>query len=207
VTAVAGGGYDRYDVARPLVFAAPLDPAFGLGTGLLFGGVDRRVTSQPHATAIHTGLQARYAMRVGRFDLVPVAGFGYLRWARAAVSEANGGPLGLTIAAGATDSADGTVGATLSRRVQPSGRWWLAPRVHVAYTRQLAATATTAAAEIGGSTAGAFVTQGLALARNTVTADAGVDFPLWARVVASVEYHAALLDGERAQTVVLGVGF
>jgi autotransporter-associated beta strand protein len=206
IIGVAGGASDRYDVARHLLFGAMLDPLLGVGEGPLFGGIDRHLTSVSRAFELQAGGRARYLVDVGRLQVTPMLGLDTIHWTRGAFDETNGDTLALSLDAARLTGATAIVGVDLARPFHAAGRT-LTPQATVTYGQALGSASTSAVARLGRAAAGEFQVQGLDRARHMLTTDAGFGFPLWGEVSGSAAYRAALFNGERAQTVLVGIVF
>jgi uncharacterized protein with beta-barrel porin domain len=161
-TTVAHTGYNT---RRAFGFAARTP----LGDGLLFGGVDRQATSTPSGLATDIWGEERFNAMIGSWSLAPSIGLRYARYGRRAWAENGADALSLTAPDQRLSSKQGDVGLSFNRT---TGRF--RPLASGTHRRELSNRETAAPLVLSGLADGAFVVDGLPLARSTLVSGAGL---------------------------------
>ena len=190
---------NAYDLRRSLAFAAMFPDS--LGGGPIFGGIDRQATMRLTGLATEVLADAALVSHLGQFELRPSAGLRVARYGRNAAAESGADALSLTSPEQSIVSRQATFGITASR---PLGRFGVS--ASGGYQRELTDGRITTTLQVSDSAAGDFTVDGPSLARNAVTADAGVTMRLKG-VQLWLGYDAKHARGETRQGIQLGLRF
>jgi uncharacterized protein with beta-barrel porin domain len=131
--------------------------------------VDRQATSTPSGLATDIWGEERFNAMFGSWSLAPSIGLRYARYGRQAWAENGADALSLTAPDQRLSSKQGDVGLSFNRT---TGRF--RPLASGTYRRELSNHATAAPLVLSGLADGAFVVDGLPLARDTVVGRAGL---------------------------------
>ena len=190
---------NAYDLRRSLAFAAMFPDS--LGGGPIFGGIDRQATMRLTGLATEILADAALVSHLGQFELRPSAGLRVARYGRNAAAESGADALSLTSPEQSIVSRQATFGISASR---PLGRFGVS--ASGGYQRELTDGRITTTLQVSDSAAGDFTVDGPSLARNAVTADAGVTMRLKG-VQLWLGYDAKHARGETRQGIQLGLRF
>jgi Autotransporter beta-domain len=144
---------------------------------------------------------AALVSHIGQFEIRPSAGLRVARYGKNAAAESGAGALSLTSPEQSIVSRQTTFGIAASR---PFGRFGVS--ASGGYQRELTDGRITTTLQVSDSAAGDFTVDGLSLARNAVTADAGVTMRLKG-VQLWLGYDAKHARGETRQGIQLGLRF
>jgi fibronectin-binding autotransporter adhesin len=195
----AAVAYHGYDTERPLVFTARLPARFGGGP--VFGGIDRRATSQPSGVSVEGWSEVRGFLPIASWGLRPSAGIRTARYGRDAWQEGGADALSLSAPEQSVYSTQADAGVKLARMF---GRF--RPELSINYRRELRTGGTTQILYLVDSTAGLFRSEGLPLADETVMGRLGSSLA-WRRIQMSFAYEVRRGAGQTRQTGQLGIGF
>ena len=186
-----------YDTRRGFRFAA-LTP---IRDDLLFGGVDRGATSAPSGLTTEVWGEQRFNAKVGSWSLHPSVGLRYASYGRHAWTENGGDSLSLSGPAQTFNSKQADAGLWIGRAVGRFGS-----QASATYRRALGGRQTYANLDLSGQADGAFVVNGLFLARDTLVGRTGLTFRTRS-VGLSLAYELQRAQEQMRQTVQFSVGF
>ena len=190
---------NAYDLRRSLAFAAIFPDS--LGGGPIFGGIDRQATMRVTGLATEAWGDAAVVGYLGQLELRPSAGLRVARYGRNGAAEFGADSLSLISPEQAIVSRQAMLGISASRSL---GRFGVI--ASGGYQRELTDGRTTTTLQLSNAPAGLFTVDGASLARDGITADAGVTMRLKG-VQLSLGYDAKHARSETRQGIQLGLRF
>jgi fibronectin-binding autotransporter adhesin len=199
IQAGAAVGYTAYDTERPITFMARLPERFGGGP--LFGGVDRRATSQSSGVAADGWTEVRFTLPFASWALRPNIGLRTARYGRRAWQERGADALSLAAREQSIHSTQADVGLTFARTTRR-----FRPELSVNYRRELRDGRTSQRLYLVDPSAGEFRAGGLDLANETFMGRVG-SWVEWHLIQMAFAYEVRRGSGQTRHIAQVGIGF
>jgi autotransporter-associated beta strand protein len=199
IQAGAAVGYTAYDTERPIAFMARLPERFG---GVpVFGGVERRATSESSGVAADGWTEVRLTLPFASWALRPNIGIRTARYGRRAWQERGAEALSLAAREQSIRSTQADIGLTFARTARR-----FRPELSVNYRRELRDGRTSQRLYLVDPSAGEFRADGPDLANETLMGRVG-SWVEWHRIRMALAYEVRRGSGQTRHTGQLGFGF